>query len=264
MKVNEVKNKIIDDLAQKDYIFGVGQTGDINAKMTAGFSDIDMFVLCSRIPTSEERITLYEKYSSEYSDLQMNACCGGLWGYGDILFIEGIDVMYMYFTIEEMENYVDEVLSGKHLNRKNGFYPTGRLASIETIHILYERNEVWTKLKEKVASKPAELFDKLFTFHLSNIINEEDLGRVQLRKEVLFYQTVLENALDHFLQALYALNHVYFPSRKRIETYIDSFYKKPEHSFDRLLQIIQKSVCFETIDESIKELKEITKELSEL
>ena len=146
--------------------------------MIAGFSDIDMFVLCSRIPTREERITLYEKYSSEYSDLQMNVCCGCLWGYGDILCIEGIDVMYMYFTIEEMENYVDEVLSGKHLNRKNGFYPTGRLASIETIHILYERNEVWTKLKEKVASKPAELFDKLFTFHLSNIINEEDLGRV--------------------------------------------------------------------------------------
>lgn len=260
--MSSIKNGIIQDLAELNYILGVAQTGDTNAELIAGFSDIDMFVLCSKIPSVEERRNVYSKYAAACSDCQMNVCSGGLWGYGDILLINGIDVMYMYFTVEEMENYLDEVLSGKHLDRQNGFYPTGRLASVETINILFERDDVWTKLKDKIKQKPADLFQKLYLHHLSSIINEEDIGRVFLRKEVLFYHSVLENAVDHFLQALYAVNHTYFPSRKRIESYIETFEKKPEDCYSRLIQILEKSVSPDTINESIKELEHLAFELS--
>ena len=185
MNVNEVKNRSIQDLTENNKIRGIGQTGDLNAELIAGNSDIDMFVICSEIPAAEERKKVYERYSAEYSDCQMNVCSGGLWGYGDILLIEGIDVMFMYFTMEEMQSYLDEMLSGKHLDRQGGFYPTGRLASVENINILFERDAVWTKLKEKVRTRPADLFQKLFRYHLSNIINAEDLGRAALRKEVM-------------------------------------------------------------------------------
>ncbi len=53
---------------------------------------------------------------------------------------------------------------------------------------------------------------------------ETVITRVVLRKEVLFYHQVLENSLDHLLQALYALNHMYFPRRKRIEEYINEIW----------------------------------------
>lgn len=45
----------------------------------------------------------------------MNVCNGGIWGYGDILIIDGIDVMFMFFTVGEMDNYLDEGIQGKHL-----------------------------------------------------------------------------------------------------------------------------------------------------
>lgn len=264
MNVIAIKNKLVNELSQNNKIKGIGQTGDINANLIAGNSDIDMFVLCTAIPTEVERKCIYSNYSNEYSECVMNVCSGGIWGYGDILIIDGIDVMFMYFTIEEMEDYLDEVLNGKHLGRNGGFYSTGRLSSVETINILYESSTEWTSLIEKVKKPPIDLFARLFDFHISNVINEEDLGRVILRKEVMFYHSVLEDSLDHLLQALFAINFVYFPSRKRSEQYIKEFKNKPDDCYNRLLQIIETSVSSNTIERSVKELKKITSEIEKI
>jgi hypothetical protein len=174
--------------------------------------------------------------------------------------IDGIDVMFMYFTTAEMEHYLDEVLQGKHLDRDGGFYPTGRLSSVESINILYENDSAWTSLKEKVKEHPIDLFEKLFRYHIAKVLDEEDLGRVQLRKEIMFYHGVLENSLDHLLQALFAANFTYFPSRKRSEQYLKAFKNKPDDCYDRLLKIIRDSVISEAIEGSVNELREITTE----
>lgn len=264
MNVIEIKDKLVSELSQNNKIKGIGQTGDINAELIPGNSDIDMFVLCTSIPTEAERKSVYSNYANEYSECLMNVCNGGIWGYGDILIIDGIDVMFMYFTIKEMECYIDEVLNGEHLDREGGFYPTGRLSSVESINILYENDTEWTSLKEKVKKHPIDLFEKLFDFHISNVINDEDLGRVMLRKEVMFYHSVLENSLDHLLQALFAINFMYFPSRKRSEQYIKDFENKPNDCYERLLKIIENSITKNKIEISIEELKKITLELTQI
>jgi hypothetical protein len=264
MKVIDIKNSLVNELSRMEKIKGIGQTGDINAKLIPGNSDIDMFVLCSTIPTEAERKNVYIKFSEEYSEYQMNVCNGGIWGYGDILLIDGIDVMFMYFTIEEMEQYLDDVLEGKHLEREGGFYPTGRLSSVENINILYESSGVWTSLKEKVKKYPADLFKKLFDYHISNVLDNEDLGRVLLRKEVLFYHSVLENSMDHLLQALFAANDTYLPSRKRTEQYIREFQRKPDNCYGRFMQILVDSISDKTIEKSVKELRNITLEIMQI
>lgn len=261
MNVLDVKNALVNELSKNEKIKGIGQTGNLNAVLVPGNSDIDMFVLCTMIPTEEERINTYSKYSDAYSECLMNVCNGGVWGYGDILIIDGIDVMFMYFTIEEMEQYLDAALQGKHLERDGGFYPTGRLSSVEYINILYENSNEWTSLKEKVKEHPVDLFEKLFDCHSSRILDEEDLGRVCLRKEVMFYHSVLENALDHLLQALFAINFTYFPSRKRTELYISEFENKPDACYERLMQILTNSISEKTIEKSVEELRKITLEL---
>ena len=264
MNVIKTKDKLVNELSQNSKIKGIGQTGDINAELIPGNSDIDMFVLCTTIPTEAERKSVYSNYSNEYSDCLMNVCNGGIWGYGDILIIDGIDVMFMYFTTEEMEYYLDDVLNGKHFDREGGFYPTGRLSSVESINILYQSNNEWTSLVEKVKKHPIELFERLFDFHISNVLNDEDLGRVMLRKEVMFYHSVLENSLDHLLQALFAINFMYFPSRKRSEQYIKEFKSKPDDCYDRLLKIIENSISYNTIVISVEELKKITSEIAQI
>lgn len=80
----------------------------------------------------------------------------------------------------------------------------------------------------------------------------------------MFYHQVSENALDHFLQALFAVNDTYFPSRKRSEQYIKAFKNKPNDCYERICNIIKNSVSSQTIEESINELRSITKELIQI
>jgi hypothetical protein len=264
MKAIEIKDKLVLDLSQLQEVKGIGQTGDINAKLVPGQSDIDLFVLCTSVPKEDVRKHIYSNYAVDYTGCQINASNGGIWGYGDILLIEGIDVMFMFFTIDAMRDYMEDVLRGDHLGKAGDFYPTGRLSSIENINILYEDNATWSSLKERAKTHPHELFEKLFKYHIKSVLDEEDLGRVLLRKEVMFYHQVLENALDHLLQALFALNNTYFPSRKRSEQYIESFMFKPTDCNERILRIMKDSIEPNSMEESVKELRAITMEIAKL
>ena len=90
-------------------------------------------------------------------------------------------------------------------------------------------------------------------FHIGKTNDEEDFGRALLRKDVLFYHQVMEASIDHYLQALYAINKVYFPSRKRTKQYIDSFGIKPENCYERLLNVIKLGSSPENIEKSYSE-----------
>ncbi|MDE6627190.1 MAG: DUF4037 domain-containing protein [Lachnospiraceae bacterium] len=264
MEVNEFKKLLVKKISDNNKVKGIAQTGDISAPLVAGQSDIDLFVICQEVPSTDERIEMYKSLGDVASDVQMNVSNGGIWGYGDIFMINGIDVMPMYFTVHEMKDYVEEVLSGKHLNREGRFYPVGRLASIESINILFEDRDEWTTIINRVKEYPSDYFEKWYKEQVWQILDEEDLGRVLLRKEVLFYHQVLEESIDHMLQALYAANCRYFPSRKRTERDIVAFRLIPDDFIKRLRKIMCDAVSENTIEESVSELKKLGREIQEL
>lgn len=261
---NEFKNLLVELLSKCETIYGIGQTGDINAPLIPGKSDIDLFVLCKEVPSKEEREAMYQKLLGKYESLEMQVCSGGIWGYGDIFICDGIDVMPMYFTIDEMRGYIEEVLAGKHLEKEGRFYPIGRLASIETINVLFDREETWGHIVELVKNHPQDLFDMWYGSEIWRVIDEEDLSRAVLRHEVLFYHQVVEEFLDHFLQALYAKNNCYFPSRKRTQKAIEGFAKKPDNCYERLRRVVKLGADEETIEESVQELRKLGNELKSL
>lgn len=59
MKAIELKEELVSKLAESVKIKGVAQTGSIDAVLIPGKSDIDLFVLCSEIPSYEERKAWY-------------------------------------------------------------------------------------------------------------------------------------------------------------------------------------------------------------
>lgn len=252
------------ELSTWDMVCGVAQTGDVNAPLVPGKSDVDLFVLCEKVPTREEREKWYRNLGKECDSLMMEVCNDDIWGCGDIFVVNEIDIMPMFFSKEKFVAYVEEILSGKYLYAQGRFYPIGRLASVESIHVFYEKDHAWTSLIARVKEHPKDLFENWFRAQNEMILDEEDLSRVILRKEVLFYHQVLEAALDHFLQALYALNDCYFPSRKRSEQAIDGFQRKPQNCKERLLEIVRNATSSETIEKSVEELRNLTKELREL
>lgn len=261
MNANDFRDRLVSLLSACDDICGIGQTGNINAPLIPGKSDIDLFVICDHVPDRQERLARYQALTDDCDSLQMEACGGGVWGYGDIFVCGGIDVMPMYFTCAEMEGYLREVLDGQHLEKKGRFYPIGRLASIESLHVLHEKEAAWTKLIDMVKVRPQPLFSRWYASERAQMIDEEDLGRAELRHEVLFYHQVVEAFLDHFLQALFARNNCYFPSRKRTEEAIAAFRIKPANCYARLMQIVELGARADTIDQSIAALRSIAEDL---
>jgi hypothetical protein len=237
--IKEKIGKLLVEVSNIEVIKAIGQTGDINYIPKAGEADIDIFVLGDIIPSYEDRKALYDGNDSLFEQCILNVCEGGDWGTGDILIIDGVETMLMYFRTDETLQYVNDILEGKHLECINGFYPVGRCATLRNINVIYDESKILGSLKEKLSVYPDELRNKMVTFHLEKTIDEEGLGRAILRKDVLYYHMVIEHSIDHYLQALYAVNKTYFPSRKRTKQYIDSFEKKPENCYERLMEVIK-------------------------
>lgn len=261
MSINDKVACLLDEVSQLDDVIAIGRTGTIEANPRPGESDIDIFVFCDRIPGEETRKAAYQRRSELFADCALTVCAGGDWGTGDVLDVDGVETMLMYFRMDETMAYLDEVRAGKRTASVNGFYPIGRVATIRSINITHDRTGALASLQESLAVYPDELREAMVRAHLRRAYDEEDLGRSVLRKDVLFYHQVLEDALDHYLQVLYATNRTYFPSRKRIEQYIAGFALKPDRCYERLLAVVRLGADAETIGASVSEWRSLVDDL---
>lgn len=74
----------------------------------------------------------------------------------------------------------------------------------------------------------------------------------------------MDIAIDHFLQALFAINRTYFPSRKRILDFIEIFNIKPERCNEKLLEVIKLGSFSEGINQSFTIWSNMVNELKKL
>lgn len=262
--IKEKISNLLNEVSNMEEIKAIGQTGDINAIPKPGESDIDIFVFGDNIPDKECRKLVYDRVNSLYEEVRINVCEGGVWGTGDVFIIDGVETMLMYFTIDETMNYVNEVLVGKHLDSVKGFYPVGRCSTLIKINILYDEIGMLSSLKEKLSVYPNELRKSQVCFHLDMTNDEEDFGRALMRKDVLFYHQVLEVAIDHYLQALYAANNTFFPSRKRTQKYMEAFKYIPQNCYERMLNVVRLGSEAEGIEKSYYEWCKLVNDLKDI
>ena len=84
--VAEKKDIFVKEVATMEGVEAIGQTGDPDEVPIPGFGDYDLFVLCSKIPSMEERISCYNRQEELFTELNMEVCKADIhWGTGDIL-----------------------------------------------------------------------------------------------------------------------------------------------------------------------------------
>ncbi len=264
MRLEEKKLLLVDAVSQIGTVRAIGQTGDIHEVPEPGKGDIDLFVFCDEIPAERARSEAYETCNALFSECRMTTAEGGYWGTVDMLLVDGIEIYFMYFTVADMSHYLNEVLAGKHPDRDGAFYPVGRLATLLKIHVLYDEADTLAALKDRVREYPDALSKALFDHHFERIIDEEDFGRAVSRKDVLFYHWVLEESMDHFLQALYALNRTYFPSRKRTQQHMAAFSRIPRDCYERMVRVVEDGSRAQSIARSFEQWLALTEELRRL
>jgi len=198
-------------------------------------------------------------------EANINVFEGGHWGIGDFVLINGIETWLMYFTVGETLKEVESILNGEYPNKlDNYYYPIGRCAMLNNIRVLFDRNDFLYSLKIRLSEYPEKLAKILTQYHLGKLEDREDLDRAVLRKDVLFYHFAMDLAIDHFLQALFAINRTYFPSRKRTIDFINNFNIKPERCSEKLLEIIKLGSCPKSINQSYTLWNNLVNELRKM
>ena len=241
---------LVDRISQIGEVLSIGKSGGEKLPV-ASESDIDLFVFCSEIPSAVKRRDAIEQLGNSVTGCEISEKAGRFWGFCDFVFIGDAEICLMYFTTDEMDRDIEPVLNGSRLDREDEYYyPTGRCASFLSMHILCDKQGYIKAMQEKLSVYPEDLSKKLFEHHIRKINDEEDFERAVSRRDVLFYHATLESVLDHFLQALFAVNHRFFPSRKRTLEWIERFENKPENCSERLLKVISLGTARETLSES--------------
>ena len=255
---------LIDALSRIDCVRAIGKTGGA-ALPTDGFSDIDLFVFCDRLPTRAERETLYRSLSGNCSVEDYGEFEHPHWGLVDSLLLVEQEVYPMFFMRDTFVDSVRSILRGERIEREaNYFYPTGRCASILGMHPIYDPHAYLAGLKQLCQQYPDSLRNALMNAHLPKLDDEEDFQRAIRRGDVLFFHSTLDLALDSFLQALFALNRVYFPSRKRSLEKVASFQIKPQDCEERLLRVVEMSSKPNTLSDAYDVWQQLCTELIEL
>jgi len=265
MDSEKVLNRLIDSISIIEKIQAIGISGSKVEIPKAGEGDIDIFIYCDVIPELKKRQAILEEMGALLQSSKLNVFEGGHWGVGDFTLINGVETWLMYFTTDETLKDVEAILNGQYPDKlDNYYYPIGRCAMLKGINVLYDNNNFLSLLKERLSVYPEKLSKILAEYHLEELEDVEDLERAVTRKDVLFYHFAMDLAIDHYLQALFAVNKTYFPSRKRTLNFIRDFKVKPEDCDGKLLEVLRLSACSETINQSyelwstmIKALKEI-------
>lgn len=232
-------NRLINALAQNAPIRAIGLSEGNRLFPEPGEADIDLFVYCTEIPNQNERNEMLMSLTDEVEQVEIGKLAGGHWGQGDCFLLKGVETWLLYFTIAEARAELDAILDGHYLGRLDSYYyPIGRCAMWKAMRVFYDPDNFLNSVKHCLNEYPSELAFAIVDHHLKALEDVEDLERAVHRRDVFFYHFAFDLALDHFLQALFALNREYFPSRKRSETYLRGFGAKPADCEERLRQVV--------------------------
>lgn len=260
----KIIDTLIDNISAISEVQAIGISGSKAPLPKAGEGDIDIFIYCNEMPYLEKRQAIINQMGDQIQEGKINIFEGGHFGVGDFMLINGVETWLMYFTVSETLTDVEAILKGEYPDKlDNYYYPVGRCAMFRNINVLYDKNGFLHDLKERLSEYPDELSGMLTEYHMDELEDTEDLERAVMRKDVLFYHFAMDLAIDHFLQALFAINKTYFPSRKRTLDFIENFTVKPEKCSERLLEVVRLGGFKEGIHESFMLWSNLVRDLND-
>ena len=254
--MNRTFDALIRLIAGLEGIESIGKTG-CKEFPAANDGDVDIFIYCGEVPDVETRKKLYGSVD-DILNIRIHDFESRHWGTLDSLFIDGVEICLMYFSVEKTKKEIDDILNGERLIKEdNYFYPAGRCAALKNINILFDRHGFLESMRILLSVYPEKFRNKILEYNMPELNDTEDLDRAAENQDVLFYHFALDISLDHYLQLLFAINDSFFPSRKRSLLYVKDFKNKPDNCVQRILEIIELGGNAGTVGESCEKWKKL-------
>jgi hypothetical protein len=263
--VETVIQELVEAVARDGAVRAVGLSGGARPFPEPGQGDADLFVYCTEIPAPDRRREALASLGESVEHVAIGCLDDEHWGQGDSLVAAGVETWLMYFTLAEARAELEAVLAGQYLGRSDSYYyPIGRCAMWKAMRVFYDPDGVLRSFKARLETYPEGLARAVVAHHVEGLADVEDLERAVRRQDVLFYHFALDLALDHFLQAVFALNREYFPSRKRSESYLQGFRVKPPECEERLRRVVALGGDAETLGRSYEVWQGLVRDLEVL
>jgi len=160
---------------------------------------------------------------------------GGAW-----LTIEGQRLDFLYRNIDFVATILGDCNRGEtqsdyYQQPPYGFHSYIYCAEIKLCQILHDPDGVIESLKSKVAHYPQPLKSSIINGFVWNAqFTLENAKKPAKRGDVYFTAGCITRIATNLVQALYALNEIYFISDKRIHGDIEQFSIKPENFCQRI------------------------------
>lgn len=261
----EIIRRVLEGISGISDVVAVGYSGDESLEARPAEADVDAFVFCERVPDASVRTAAYRSaVRSAPCPTESDAIAGGPWGIADHLVVDGVDLWAMFFTADETMEGIEATLRGERLESEGEFFPTGRLATLLGLHVVADRFGFLASVRSRIFPYPIELKRAMVRHHLPLAFDEEDFDSAVRRRDVLFYHAVLDRAIEHFLQALFAMNGVYLPSRKRSEAFIGAFARAPERCVARIREAVAGGASEATLADSMAAWRGLVESLARL
>ena len=254
--------KLVDAAARFITVRAVGLSGGDRPFPKPGAGDIDLFIYCTQIPDLFQRHQLMAALPGWIAQIEVGRIAGGHWGQGDSCAVCGVETWLMYFTVDQARAELEELLEGKFLGRADHeYYPLARCAMWKSMRAFYDPDGLLRGFRARLQNYPPALAKAVVEYHLARLQDDEDLERAVHRQDVLFYHYAFDLALDHFLQALFALNQTFFPGRKRSAEFIRAFQVKPPDCLQRMRQALAWGAEAEALEKSFQVWQGLVREI---
>lgn len=261
--VIEVIDELVRALRADPRVLAIGLSSE-SIPQTAGEGDIDLFVYCGEIPEPEARKSLYPEAIRDCERYAPRVFVDARWGDSDYSEVNGIATWITYFRVDDVVDDFESVVRGERAAREGGYYPTGRLAMFKRMMTLHDEAGFIEGLKRRLDAYPEVMGDRIREQCIREMQDEEDLVRACARKDVLFFHTSIDAAVDALLRYLFAINRELFPSRKRNAEMIDGFGRRPDRFVERLHEVLRLGTSEDSLGRSLEEYRRLREEVMAL
>jgi hypothetical protein len=114
---DEIFSLFINSVSNINDIQSIGKTGTKELP-ESNESDVDIIIFCDEIPNYETRKTIYNSIENNLDSIRINDYKSKHWGTTGFIFINGLEICLMYFTVIEMKKEIEQILNGERNEKK--------------------------------------------------------------------------------------------------------------------------------------------------
>lgn len=258
-KRKEISDSVFQYYSKKSNIIGIMLVGSLQGLPRDKFSDFDFFLIYNNTPPKlDNRIKFIQENARSNFIYSLNYVSNE-YGISDDFDWDGIEVCTSFYSLDQMNKFIQDVHIKMDYKRKGFYYPMAFVAAIADGSILFERQNKLSEFKQQCKIYPEHLKNKILSEEKGFLSYYQDrMNLAAYRNDYIYFNDLVHLFIDSSLQTIFSYNKIYFYSNKEIGNKISKLEDKPN---DLAIKIKELIIIYDDTDKYHKK-KEIVNQIA--